>query len=316
ATWFKGFDGMAKMYEVSTFYNRVDDFDQVIASAVGSDDTAKLYDSPGADALEAYADRGTMTYADGTVVQAENFRWVLGYASDDGQVDTAHFYDTTADLGASYATWFKADDGIARLYADPVFYVQARDFDGVSATAVGDDDTAKLFDSALDDAYWSRPDHSRMNYADGTFAEAFDFRYMYGYSRNGSDTATLYDETAGGTSYAARFAGYATWGKIYHGAFYSRTEGFAELRAAFTGGDDRVWLHDDPTRVDHVVVRFPGDVDHAAAKAKLWNDRRVIYIDDFHTLTATTSEEFEDDKEIDPANVDDVILDGNWADAP
>jgi len=316
AAWFKGFHGVAKIYEGATFYNRVDDFDEVIASAVGGDDRAKLYDSSGADALEAYADQATMSYPDGTTVQADDFRWVLGYASDDGQVDTARFYDATVDLGTSYATWFKADDHIARLYADPVFYVQARDFDGVSATAVADDDTAKLYDSALDDAYWSRPDHSRMDYADGTFAEALDFRYMHGYSLHGTDTATLYDETSGGTSYAARFAGYPTWAKLFSGAtFYSRTEGFAELRAATGGGDDLAWVYDDPSRVDHLIVPFLGDLDHAAAKAKLSNAQRAIYIDDFHTLTATTSQNFVDDKDVDPAYEDDVILDGNWAEA-
>ena len=314
ATWFKGFNGVAKMYEVSTFYNRVDGFDEVIASAVGGDDTAKLFDSPGPDDLEAYADQATMSYPDGTTVRADDFRWVLGYASDDGQVDTARFYDTTADLGTSYATWFKAENTLSRMYADPVFYVQAKGFDGVTASAVGSDDTAKLYDSALDDVYWSRPDHSRMKYGDGAYAEALDFRYMLGYSREGSDTATLYDETAGGTSYAARFAGYATWAKLYHGAFYSRTEGFAELRAALGGNDDLAWLEDDPTRVDHLVVSQPNPF-IAAPQAKLWNDRRAIYIDYFHTLTATTSQDFVDDAHIHSAYEDDVILKGRWADA-
>jgi len=315
ATWFKGFNGVAKMYEAS-FYNRVDGFDEVIASAAEDDDTAKLFDSPGADALEAYADRGTMTYPDGTTVRADDFRWLLAYASDDGQFDTAEFYDTTADAGTSYATGFKADDDIARLYHDPVFYVQARAFDGVSATAVGADDTAKLYDSAFNDLYWSRPDHARMEYADGTYAEAFDFREMRGYSYYGSDRATLYDETSGGTSYAARFAGHATWTKLFHGDFfYSRTEGFAEVRAALSDGDDLAWLYDDPVRVDHLVVPFPGDVDHAAAKAKLWNDQRAIYVDDFHTLTATTTQSFVDDKHVDAAYEEDVNAEGQWAEA-
>ena len=313
ASWFKGFHGTAKMYAVSTFYNRVDGFDEVIASAVGGDDTAKLFDSSGADALDAYADQATMSYPDGTTVRADDFRWVLGYASDDGQVDTARLHDTTADGGTSYATWFKADDKIARLYADPVFYVQARDFDRASASAVGDDDTAKLFDSALDDVYWSRPDHSRMEYADGTYAEALDFRNVRSYSRYGSDTATLYDETSGGTSHAARFVGNAAWAKLYDGAFYSRTEGFAEVRAVFWGGDDLAWVYDDPTRTDHLVVSHPNPF-IAAAQAKLWNDRRAIYVDYFHTLTATTSQDFVDDADIDPAYEDDVILTGNWAD--
>jgi len=313
ATWFKGFNHLSKMYG-PTFYNRVDDFDEVIASAVGSDDATKLFDSSGPNALEAYADQATMSYPDGTTVQADDFRWVLAYGSADGQVDTAQFYDTTADLGTSYATWFKADDDIARLYHEPVFYVQVRDFDGVSATAVDSNDSAKLFDSALDDIYWSRPNHSRMEYADGTYAEALDFRNVRSYSDYGSDTATFYDETAGGTSYAARFVANADWAKLFHGAFFSRTEGFAEVRAA-TSDDDLVWLEADSTRVDHLLVTFPGDAGHAAAKAKRWTDQRAIYLDDFHTLTATTSEDFVDEKDVDSEYVDDVILEGNWADA-
>ncbi len=316
ATWFKGFNDLSKMYEASTFYNRVDDFDEVIASAVGSNDSAKLYDSSGADALEAYADRATMTYPDGATVRTDDFRWVLAYGSRDGQVDTVQLYDTTADLATSYATWLKGENGFSRFYEETAFYVQAQRFDRVSATAVGDDDTAKLYDAALDDVYWSRPDHSRMEYADGTYTEALDFRYVLGYSRWGSDTATLYDETSGGTSYAARFTANADWAKLFSGAFFSRTEGFAEVRAATGGDDDLAWVEDDPARVDHLLVAFPGDVDHAAAKAKFWNDQRAIYIDDFHTLTATTSQAFVDDKDIDPAYEDDLILEGNWADAP
>ena len=312
--WFKGFHGLSKMYGAS-FYNRVDDFNEVIASAVGSDDATRLYDSSGVDGLVAYADRATMTYPDGTTVRADDFRWVLGYASDDGQLDTAQFYDTTADSATSYASWFKADDRIARLYHDPVFYVQAKDFDGVRATATGDDDTAKLFDAALDDEYRSRPDHGRMEYADGTYAEAFDFRYLLAYSYDGSDTATFDDEATGGTSYAARFVANADWAKLFHPEFYSRTEGFAEVRAALSDDDDLVWLHDDPARVDHLVVPSPADADHAAAKARLSNDQRAIYVDDFHTLTATTSQSLVDDKDIDPAYEEDVTLVGDWNDA-
>jgi len=314
-TWFKGYHHLSKMYG-ATFYNRVDDFDEVIACAAGSDDTTKLFDSSGPDVFAAYADQATMRYPDGTTVEADDFRWMLAYGSSDGQVDTARFYDTTADLGASYATWFKAENDISRMYREPVFYVQARQFDQVSATAVGGDDTAKLFDSALDDVYWSRPNQSRMEYADGAYAEAVDFRYVLSYSRDGTDTATFYDQTLSGTSYAARLVASADWAKLFHGAFYSRTEGFTTVRAALGGDDDLAWLHDDPTRVDHLLAPFPGDAGHAAAKAKLWTDRRAIYLDDFHTLTATTSENSVDEKDVDSAYVDDVILEGNWADSP
>jgi len=315
ATWFKGFNELSKMYG-ATFYNRVDGFDEVIASVAGGDDIAKLFDSPGPDELETFADRATMSYADGTAVQADDFRWVLAYGSDDGQVDTARFHDTTADLETSYATWFKADNTISRMYCEPVFYVHAKGFDGVMASAVGTDDTAKLFDSALDDVYWSRPDHSRMEYADGTYAEALDFRYVLSYSRNGSDTATFYDEMSGGTSYAARFVANADWAKLFDAAFFSRTGGFTEVRVALGGDDDRAWLYDDPARVDHLVVPFPGDGDHDPAKAIFFNGQREIYVDDFLLLAVFTSEHYVDDESVDPAYSDEVFLYGYWGEAP
>ncbi len=121
------------------------------------------------------------------------------------------------------------------------FYLAALDFDRAGAAATGADDTARLFDSALDDVYWSRPDHSRMEYPDGTFVEALDFRYNYGYSRYGTD---------------------------------------------------------------------------AAAKGRFSNERRAIYLDDFLTLTAITSEVFGDEADVDEAYVDQVILVGDWTDLP
>jgi hypothetical protein len=102
---------------------------------------------------------------------------------------------------------------------------------------------------------------------------------------------------------------------LYTPELYSRTEGFAELRASLTGGDDLAWLFDDPTRDDHLIVPFAGDGGHAAAKAKIWNDQQAIYIDDFLKLTAITGEDGDDDKDIHDDYIDQVILDGNWAEA-
>ncbi|HUT92490.1 MAG TPA: SdrD B-like domain-containing protein, partial [Thermoguttaceae bacterium] len=104
----------AKMWGLG-FFNRAKGFDDVRASASDLTDVAELHDSPGADTFEAYADRGTMSYANGQTVRADDFRWLFAYGSDDGQTDTAHLYDTTADLGTSYATWFKGFDGMAKL---------------------------------------------------------------------------------------------------------------------------------------------------------------------------------------------------------
>jgi len=151
-------------------------------------------------------------------------------------------YDASADLGTSWPTWYRAWHGDSRMYATtptPLFFYRAVGFDEVTASASGSDDVAQLYDAALDDddTYWSLPDHSRMEYGDGTIAEALNFRYMYGYSRSGSDTATLHDETAGGTSYATHFYGYATGrGRLFTEGyrFYSCAEGFEEIRASWS----------------------------------------------------------------------------------
>jgi hypothetical protein len=292
---------------------------------IGHDDVAKVFDSAGPDEFVAHADRATMTYADGRKVQADDFHSVMAYAfSDAGPIDTAHFYDTTThdEATPSYPIWFHGYHQLSKMYSlSPVdgrilFYAQAAGFDEASASADGDDDTAKLFDSAQSDAYSSRPDYNRMDYYDGTFAEAWDFRYMYGYSYHGPDTATLYDQATDGTGYALRFQGHATWSKLYTAGLYSYTEGFAELRAALTGDDDKVYLFDDPTRDDHLVVCFPVDAEHPDCTAKLSNDRRAIYVDDFLTLTAITAEEGDDDQDVHDDYIDQVILDGTWADAP
>jgi hypothetical protein len=156
-----------------------------------------------------------------------------------------------------------------------------------------------------------------MEFGDGGFVEALNFRYMYGYSRNGSDTATLHDQTSGGTSYATRFYGYATWGRLFADGygFYSRTQGFDELRASLGGDDDLVLLYDDPTRVDHLIVPFSGDADHDPAKALWFNDRRKIYVDDFALLGAFTSQGSVDGQEVAPEYNDKVFLYGDWAEA-
>jgi hypothetical protein len=261
ATWFKAYEDTGKMYDVSGFYNRVRGFDEVIASAVGDDDTARLYDSPGADEFEAHADRGTMSYADGRTVEAAGFRWLLAYASDDGHGDTARLQDTTADLATSYATWFKADHHRGKMYDVSAFYSQVRDFDEVVAFAVGDDDTAKLYDSLGADGLEAYADRGTMSYADGRTVEAAGFRWLFAYASDDGrpDTARFYDTTADrAASHATRFIAAADFGKMYAAsAFFNRAEGFDGVSASVAGDDDTASLVDSPrsdvyrSRPDH-----------------------------------------------------------------
>ena len=316
ATWLIGEEGASKMYDTGRgFFNRAKGFDRVVALATGGDDVAQLYDSAGANALVAHSDRAMMTYEDGGAVEADHFRYVHAYASDDGRIDTALLHDTTADLGTSHATWLIGEVGASKMYdTGRGFFNRAKGFDRVIASATGADDVAQLYDSALDDVYSSRPDWSKMDFGAGTSIQLVDFRYVHAYSRAGGfDTATLSDETSSGTSYASSFFGEAASSKLYSDAFFSRAVEFEELRAALGGGDDQVRLYDDPARADHLQVPFPGDAGHAPAKARFHNENRVIYIDDFDWLWATTAGNLQDDEEVDPAYTDDVFLRGNWA---
>jgi hypothetical protein len=104
--------------------------------------------------------------------------------------------------------------------------------------------------------------------------------------------------------------------ELYRAALFSRTEGFAELRAGLHGNDDLAYLFDDPARDDHLIVPFPGDANHDPCKAKFWNDHRAICLDDFLALTAITSEHGDDDKDIHEDYLDQVFFYGDWSEAP
>ena len=287
----------------------------------GGNDVALIHDSPGPDVLDAYADRAVMTYGDGTTVQADDFRWRHAYASSDA-VDTANLYDTAADGLTSYETTFDARvlaDGrhSSRMFpAGYAFFNRVLCFEVTRAVCKpGGSDVAMIYDSPGPDAFEGYADRGMMTYEDGTVVEAHDFRYLHAVARyGGSDTATLYDQTTTGTSYATAFRGYATSSLLYtgHNSGVVRAWRFDQTRAVLGGADDGVKLYDDADRVDHLLVPFGGDAGHAPAKAKFSNDRRQLYIDDFAWLWATTSEDFEDEADIDPAYADQVILDGHW----
>ena len=304
------------------YYTRAKGFDQVDAYAMGPGAVVMLYDSPGPDVFDAYARSAVMTYGDGKTVEVHAFRWIHAYASP-GAIDTSNLYDTTADGPTSYHSTFDARvaaDGrhCSRMFAGGVgaFYNRVLCFELTRAVCEpGGNDVAVLYDSSGADVFEAYADRGMLTYADGAVVEAQNFRYLHAVARNGGlDTATLHDRTTTGTGYATTLLGYANSSLLYTGYHRGlvRAWDFDQTRVALSGGDDGVRLYDDPARVDRLVVPFLGDGSHAAAKAKFSNDRRQLYIDDFASLWATTSEDHEDEAEIDAAYADEVILDGDW----
>ncbi|NQT12422.1 MAG: hypothetical protein HQ582_06730 [Planctomycetes bacterium] len=299
------------------------DFDNTRAvSKPGQDDVAVLHDSALSDTYEAYIDRATMTYEDGTVVRADNYRYTHG-DSRNGGFDAATLYDTTADGQTSYTTKFTSKvlpNGRHRRWStcDYGVYLGAMDFDNTRAVSTpGQSDVAIFYDSDQPDAFEAYVDRATMNYGGGKVVVAEDYRYTHAYSGNGGfDTATLYDQTVGGTSYATEFRCDATSSKLFTAGygFFTRAVQFDELRAVLGGGNDQAFLFDDPALVDHLLVPFDGDFYDPPAKAKFFNSNRTIFIDDFFTLWAYTSQDFVDDKVIDPGYSGEVTLQGNWTD--
>lgn len=151
------------------FFTWAKRFDEVTASAVGGDDSARLGDSLGAEVFEAYPDHGTMTYEDGTFARAEDFRWLYAFASDDGQTDTAILHDLSGsdDLFQSWSTE-------AKMTGDGVFN-RAKGFDEVVAGASDVTDVAKLNESPGTDVFEAYFDRATMTYEGGPVVHADDF---------------------------------------------------------------------------------------------------------------------------------------------
>jgi len=272
---------------------------------------AMLYDSLGADVLEASSSLATMTYEDGTIVQFEDVQYVHAIASDDGQTDTALL---------SGRRHFEGRHGESKLYGDNnSYFIRAKYFDEVIASSSGGG-IANLFDSLLDDVYSSGPGQSKMEYNDGTSVEALDFGRVHGLSQNGgSDRAILSDETAAGVGNAVTFLAFDTFCQLKHGHgqpslenFFSRAWGFGEVRAVFSGNDEYVYLYGDPTRVDSLVIPYSGGPGQDPAEARFSNNNRTIYIDEFLRLWAWTFQDFVDKSHVDIAYSNKVRLEGNW----
>jgi hypothetical protein len=235
------------------FLHRVRCFDDVQAHSEGGDDVALLYDSPDGDTFAAYVDRATMTYEAGNRVQAHNFRWMHG-RSTEGGADVAELYDQTEDLGTSHPVWFVAKPDDSQMYsAGYGFFIRVRGFAEVTGNATGADDVAVLHDSpGANDYFMGFWDEAVMEWADGTFAEAFDFRWAHGFSRGvGVDRARLYAARGFDVGVRAYFYGHVNDSSILYPdePSFVRVWEFEEVRAYNTDcacSPNGAYLYDSP----------------------------------------------------------------------
>jgi hypothetical protein len=251
----------------------------------------------------------------GFTLTAYGFRWMHSY-SEQGGDDKAELSDVNADPGTAEPVWLYGIPGDSRFCSTGYgFLVRMRGFGQISAQGHGDDDVANLMDSAGEDNFEAYADWGRMTYADGTYVEAFDYRYLHGFSREGgSDKARVYDETVAGAGYATTFVGYVNSPVLYFGQNEPlvRAWDFEELRVSTDGVDDVAKVYDVPTLFDWLEVPYAGSSSHDPAEALLQTAYCNLFLDHFVWLKADTSDNYMDDALVDPAYADKVILEGNW----
>ena len=238
------------------FDNRVFGFRRVTAVAAPSlppgtaqadQDVALLYDSREADRFEASPDSAKVEFGsrDDYFVEAVGFRWVHGYASDDGHADTA----VLSDMPNAKDT-FQAYPTFARLYGAE-YYNRAVSFDRVEAySRPHESDVALLHDDPnTADRFAARPDHVDYD-GDAFHYRADSFRYVHAYATHGGGDVALMH----GNDDPTRPDTFRAWPQvsIHSGnGFYNRVKSFDFVHAYGSPGDrDVALLYGSPIEIN------------------------------------------------------------------
>jgi hypothetical protein len=153
-------------------------------------DTVVLEDSPGDETLTAGATHALFTNAEPTIgfsVEVDAFEEMYAYARAGGH-DAAYLHDSDA------ADKFKAElaEDYAKMYGGRM-YNRVKLFDVVEAFSSGQNDLARIFDTAGDDVFVGQKDSSRL-YSSVFDVALHDFRRVIAYATlGGYDEATLED---------------------------------------------------------------------------------------------------------------------------
>ncbi|MFH1268472.1 MAG: hypothetical protein ABIK89_22345, partial [Planctomycetota bacterium] len=239
------------------------------ANGGGGTDVALLHDSPGPDILDATPHDAKLRY-DGSqdhFAHAIGFRYVHGYAfTENGGADTASLADSAATRDR-----FVGKPGQSELYG-PAFYVRAKGFEQVAATATGPGDIATVYDSPAPDVFEATPDSATLKYngSEEHFVQATGFRYVHGYAfteNGGADTASLADSA----TTRDRFVGKPGQSELYGPAFYVRAKGFEQVAATATAGGgyadvaklvDSPWSDTFEATPEYGKLKFNNSEDH------------------------------------------------------
>ncbi len=189
--------------------NGVEYADVVSFDGLGGNDVAHLYDTPGDDVFTARP--GSAEFGKLSVTNCEV---IHGYSKAGGS-DTAFLTGSGGDDEFVGKGWSK-------LFGDG-YYLRAKFFDKVEATAGEGTDLARLYDSEGNDVVHMRPDDVTIYLEDSQRVRGFDF--VHAYAKNGGyDTAHLY-----GDQYTARETYTRMFGETNQGV--NRAKYFEEVAA-------------------------------------------------------------------------------------
>jgi len=208
------------------------DVTQVKFDGVFGSDSVVITGTAAADSAELWPDHALFE-GDGYSVSVSNVKSTT--INGGGGDDTADMYGAAG----SDSNTFKATPAYGRLYGNG-FANRVNGFSEVIGHSVGNNDVAKLYDSAGDDAFGATPEFANL-YGEGFDNTVIGFRYVHAYAKaGGQDVAELYDSPGKDTLVAK-----PTFSKLSGPGFSNRAVGFEQILAdAAQGGLDVAKLYD------------------------------------------------------------------------
>ena len=245
---------------------QVNGFDSVTTTAGGTtDNTAYLYGGSGVDDLTVTPDSATMDWSTGVSAVAQDFARVY---ADGSTGDSATLTGDSAGGNRFYGYDTRA------ILSTPSLFVQASNFDTVTATAAGTtDNKAYLYGGSGVDDLTVTPDSATMDWSTGVSAVAQDFARVYAYGSAG-DTAEFTGDSAGGN----RFYGYDTRAILSTSSSFAQASGF-DMVTATAGGttDNKAYLYGGSGADDLTVTPTDATMDWSTGVSALAQDFARVY---------------------------------------
>ncbi len=248
-------------------------------NGIGGNDTVMLYGTAGSDVFELWLDHGTLVGVGYTVgvVGVESIS-VDGIGGDD--IATMHDAATN-DMFVGYYTgadWYYDGAVVPQVHVCNVANVHAL------ATAGGDDDYAKFYDSTGNDEFVAAPwnGYGEFFYSDGRYTKAEGYDRVDAFATAGGfDKARFYDTTGDDSFWAKPTEGRMTGpggSYTYRGKYFDQFRAFGSM-----GGYDKAKLFDSSGDDTFTASAYDGE-------GHLYGDGYHNWVKYFEEITGEASQ--------------------------